>query len=360
VGHYSNEEKFLNQFFKHGEQMKALRKVVAGPGAVLQEVAVPQPGPGEALVRVHAAGVCGTDKHIYQWDKWSEENLRLPLTFGHELVGVVEELGPQTEGFPRGQLVAAETHLFCGVCRPCRQGNQHVCANFSGLGVHRDGSFAEYVVVPVRSLWAVDEGIERQQALLLEPLGNAVHAALHFAITGKSVLVSGCGPIGLMTIAVAQRLGAHPIVATDVIPYRLALAVQMGATKTIDASNPDLVDQVLAATDGGADVTLEMSGHPTAIHQAIRSTVNGGKVSLLGIPPGHVSLDLTDEIISRGLELYGVNGRRIFETWRQAEGLLQSGLDLSPIVTHGFRLEHFEFAMSVVLSGGCGKVVLLP
>jgi threonine 3-dehydrogenase len=344
--------------------MRALVKAEAGPGAELRTVPVPLPGPGELLVRVEATSLCGTDLHIYRWDDWAQERLggRLPRIFGHEMAGRVVAHGPGLSGrsqIPLGTLVAAETHLVDGECYQCRTGREHVCANLRILGVDVDGAFAEYVVIPAHNAWP-SEGLAPEIAAIQEPMGNAVHAAFTEEVAGQTVAVLGCGPIGLMAVAIVKKAGAARVFATDVIPERRAMALAMGADMVFDGRD-DVAHLLRQATDGvGVDIVLEMSGAESAIRQGFAAVTNGGRVSLLGLPSRPITLDLNNEIIFKGLRVYGITGRRMFETWYRTQALLAQGLDLTPIVTHRLPLSRFADAFELLAAGHAGKVVLLP
>jgi len=340
--------------------MRALVKEAPEPGARIREVPVPEPGPGEVLVRVEAASVCGTDLHIERWDPWAQENFGPPpMTFGHEMAGVVVGHGPGAGRVALGELVAAETHVVDGTCYQCLTGRGHVCQNMRILGVHMPGSFAQYVALPETNAWVV-EGLPAEIAALQEPLGNAVHAAFVEEIAGQSVAVLGCGPIGVMAIAVCRQAGAGRIFATDTNPERLAMARLMGADVTIDAAD-DVVGRIRAETDGnGVDVVLEMSGAEPALHQGLAAVTNGGRVSLLGTHTRPASIDLSAEVIFKGLRIHGITGRRLYETWYRTTALLEEGLDLTPIITHRLPLSRYAEAFDLVASGHAGKVVLLP
>ncbi|HXF56475.1 MAG TPA: L-threonine 3-dehydrogenase [Actinomycetota bacterium] len=346
--------------------MRALRKVRPAPGAELVEVPVPRPGPTEVLVRVEAASICGTDLHIYRWDPWAASRVRPPLTFGHEVTGTVAAAGADVAHLPPGTRVAAETHLFCGHCPACRRGQPHICRNLRILGVDVDGAFAEFVLLPAANAWTVDERIPPEVASVLEPFGNAVHAALGSAGGGDlataTVAVIGCGPIGLFAVGVARAAGARTVVAVEPNPLRLDLAKRMGADVVVDPSSEDPVEAALLATGGlGVDVVLEMSGVPEAVRQGTRMLAPGGRMSLLGLPTGPVSLDLTDQIIFKEARLQGVTGRELFRTWEQTTTLVATGMvDVTPVITHRFPLERFAEAFDVVASGQAGKVVLQP
>jgi threonine 3-dehydrogenase len=349
--------------------MRAVVKERPGPGAALLEVPVPRPGPGELLVRVRAASVCGTDLHIFRWDPWAEENFTTtPLVFGHELGGEVvargDALAPAATAsrIEIGQLVGAETHIVDWTCYQCRTGRHHVCRNLRILGVHVPGSFAEYVIIPEVNAWPSD-GLSAEVAALQEPMGNAVHAVFVEEVAGQTVAVLGSGPIGLMAIGIARLAGAARVFATDVNMERLALAQRMGADVTIDAGQDDLdvVARLRDETDGnGVDVVLEMSGAAQAIHQGFAAVTNGGRISLLGIPPGPLPVDLSREVIFKGVRVYGITGRRMFETWYRTRALLDEGFDPSPIISHRLPLDRFAEAFDLVASGRAAKVVLLP
>jgi len=340
--------------------MRALLKESAAPGAALREVPVPEPGPGELLVRVLAASVCGTDVHIERWDPWAQENFGPPpMVFGHEMAGLVVGHGPGSGRVKLGELVAAETHLVDWTCYQCRTGRAHVCQNLRILGVHAAGTFAQYAVIPETNAW-VSEGLAPEVAALQEPMGNAVHAAFVEEIAGQSVAVLGCGPIGLMAVAIARLAGARHVFATDINPERLAIARAMGADEVIDARE-DVATRLRAHTGGdGVDVVLEMSGAESALHQGLAALTNGGRISLLGTHSRPATLDLSEEVIFKGIRVYGITGRRMFETWYRTTALLEEGLDITPIITHRMPLAEYQRAFDLVAAGHAGKVVLLP
>jgi threonine 3-dehydrogenase len=340
--------------------MRALVKAAAGPGLELRDVPRPEAGPGEALVRVAATSLCGTDYHIYKWDQWAQGRIHPPRIIGHELCGEVVATGQGVSAVAVGDYVAAESHITCGLCFQCRTGQGHVCKNYRILGIDCDGSYAEYVALPEWVLWKTERNIPPEQACLQEPLGNAVHAALAEDLTGHSVLITGCGPTGLFAAAVARTAGAAMIIATDVSDYRLSLAKQLGVDHVINVSTdqPDLINRL---TDGeGVDAALEMSGHPSAIHTAFRFVKNGGRVTLFGIPDAQISFDMTNEIIFKGIRVYGITGRKLFETWYRLAGLFKAGLNIKPVVTHVLPLERFAEGFELVARAECGKVVLIP
>ena len=344
--------------------MRALVKAKPAAGAELREVPVPAPGDGELLIRVEAASLCGTDLHIFRWDDWAESRLGggLPRIFGHEMAGRVVAHGPNVRGrgeIPLGTLVAAETHLVDQSCYQCRTGREHVCANLRILGVDMDGAFAQYVALPAHNAWP-SEGLTPEIAAIQEPMGNAVHAAFVEELAGQTVVVTGCGPIGLMTVAIAKLAGAARVFATDINPERLEIARRMGADVVINGKD-DVVAQLRALTGGvGVDVVLEMSGAEAAIRQGFEAVTNGGRVSLLGIPERPITLDLASDVIFKGLRVYGITGRKMFETWYRTQALLAQGLDLTPIVTHRIPLRDYEKAFELLAGGHAGKVVLLP
>ncbi len=343
--------------------MRAVVKAQAGPGFKLIEAPVPEVGPKDLLVKVKATSVCGTDVHIYEWNRWAEGHVRPPLTIGHEFSGDVVAVGSEVKDFEGGEYVSAESHVICGVCRQCREGNGHICHDTAILGVDLDGSYADYVRIPAKNAWKNPATLAPEFASLQEPLGNAVHTVLSGAVAGKTAAVFGCGPQGLMAIGVARAAGATRIFAVDVNPYRLGLAREMGATRTLNPQGDDVVTEILAETAdiGGVQVVCEMSGHPQAIRQGFEVLANGGRYSMLGIPSGPVELDISRDIVFKGATVQGIIGRRVFETWYQTSALLSSGrLDLSPLLTHRFPLERFDEAFALMQSGNCGKVVLLP
>ena len=343
-----------------GTTMRALVKERAEPGAQIREVPVPEPGPDELLIRVEAASVCGTDVHIERWDPWAQENFGPPpMIFGHEMAGTVVARGPGATRVPIGETVAVETHFVDWTCYQCRTGRAHVCQNMRILGVHRPGSFAQFVAIPEVNAW-VAEGLAPEIAALQEPLGNAVHAAFVEDVAGQTAMVTGCGPIGLMSIAVLKMAGARAVYATDLSEERLELARQMGADLALDARE-DVVNRLRQETDGdGVDIVLEMSGSAAALHQGLAVVTNGGRVSLLGTHTAPATLDMSQEIIFKGVRLYGITGRRLWDTWYRTTALLEEGLDIAPIISHRLPLSDYEQAFDLVASGHAGKIVLLP
>lgn len=339
--------------------MKALRKVDAGPGLELVDVPVPAIRPDEILVKVFAGGICGTDLHIYEWDAWARSRIHPPLTLGHEFCGTVAEIGAQVTTAAPGDFISGEGHLACGRCHACRTGASHICENLQVIGVDRDGAFAEYVAMPARNAWKLDETIPREVAAIMDPLGNAVHAALEVSLTAQNVAIIGCGPIGLMAIPICHIAGAALVAASDISDPRLALARRMGADLVLDARTDDVPARLREATAGqGVDVVLEMSGVERGLRDGLRALRNGGWVSLLGLPRAETTLDLTNEVIFKEAHLVGIFGRRIWRTWEQATALLRKGLDVTPVITHRLPLERFEDAFTLLGSAHAGKVIL--
>ncbi len=340
-------------------KMDALVKEDRKKGAKMRQVSIPSIQPHEVLIEVKAASICGTDLHIYQWDEWASKRVHPPYIFGHEMSGVVVEVGEKVTNVGEGDQVSCETHIVCGECSACLRGEFHICYRTEIIGVDRDGCFAEYVAMPAQNVWKNHNKLPFEVATLMEPMGNAVHAVLAGPIVGKQVAVVGCGPIGLMAIAVAKAAGALQIIALDLNPYRLRLAERMGATEFIRSDREDPILRVEEITKGkGIDVVLEMSGHPVAVEQAFAICANGGRISLLGLPARPVSLNVTDDLIFKGVTVYGITGRKMFQTWEQTAGLLESGrVDVSPLITHRFPLSDFEKGFALMQEGRCGKVV---
>lgn len=342
--------------------MKALCKVRPESGAQLESVPAPVCGPADVLVRVRAASICGTDLHIYHWDQWSASRIRPPMTFGHEFCGSIETVGSEVEGLKAGDFVSAEMHVNCGLCRACHAGQPHLCRQVKIIGIDVDGCFAELVRIPARNIWKIDPAIPEHYAAILDPLGNAVHSVLAGEIAGQTVAITGCGPIGLMSIAVARACGCSTIFATEVNPHRRALAKQMGADEVFDPLSGDPVVRVLEATDrDGVDVLLEMSGNPAAIRQGLQMLRQGGRASLLGIPSEPVTLDLLRDVIFKGAIVQGIYGRKIFQTWEQTSSLLKAGrLNLEPLFNERLPLGRFAEAFGLLETGQSGKVLLYP
>jgi len=339
--------------------MQAIVKEKRAPGLKVTTVPKPSPGPGEVLIAVRHAGVCGTDLHIADWNAWAEGRLRPPLVVGHEFAGEIVAVGGGVAELKTGQLVTAEGHIVCGHCLQCRTGNSHICKNTRIIGVDRDGAFAEYIAMPATNVLPLD-GIPTTVGAVMDPLGNAFHTVLTADIPGSTVFVVGCGPIGCFAVGIARAAGAAKVIASDVNAKRLALAGQMGAHVTIDATRDDVVRSVLAETAGeGADVVCEMSGVPAALHQAFAAVRLGGRVQLLGIPNGQVPVDFATEIIFKGITVYGVIGRKMYETWDQMRRYLSAGLvDPRPVITHQFPLAKIDEALAAIRSGDAGKIIL--
>jgi threonine 3-dehydrogenase len=342
--------------------MKAVVKASAGPGAEIRDVPVPTCGPRDLLLRVLRAGVCGTDLHIVEWDRWSESRIRPPVTLGHEFVGEILERGAEVEGFRVGERVACESHIVDGTCLACRTGNAHVCENTRILGVDVNGGFAEYVAVPAVNAWRIPANVPLEVGAVMEPLGNAVHTAFAGAISACNLAVTGCGPIGLFAIGVARAAGASRVFASDVSPYRLDLARRMSADVVLDVTRESLPDRVRQLTGGhGLDGVLEMSGNPQAVRDGLAALRNGGRLSMLGLPREPFPVDWNRLVIFKGVTIQGIIGRRLFETWVQMDQLLSSGrLDVRPAITHIMPMQKFLDAIALLRSGQAGKVVLVP
>lgn len=345
-----------------GGKMKAIVKHHAGYGAELQYVDIPDVQPHEALVKVKATSICGTDVHIYTWDAWSASRVKPPYVFGHEFAGEVVEVGSQVTNVKVGDYVSSETHIVCGECPQCLTGAYHICRETKIIGVDTEGCFAEYVAIPARNLWKNDPTLPLEIASVQEPMGNAVQTVLSGPVAGKTVAVIGCGPIGLMAVSVALASGAAQVFALDVNPYRLELATKLGATEVIHSLHEDPIDRVLQLTNGnGVHAVLEMSGHPQAIEQGFKMVTNGGRVAMLGLPTRKVELDITNDIVFKGIEVHGITGRKMFETWYQTSGLLKSGkIDMDKIITHTLKFEEFEKGFDFMIQGKSGKIVLIP
>lgn len=341
--------------------MQALLKSEPNSGACLAQVPVPEPGPRDVLIKVRAASICGTDLHIYNWDPWAQGRVHPPLVFGHEFCGDVVGIGADVTRIPLGSYVAAETHITCGECYECRHGAEHICKRVQIIGVDRAGAFAQYVSIPERNAWLTDRRFPPEIATIQEPMGNAVHSASAAPIAGAVVAIFGAGPIGLFSVPISRATGAARIITVEPSAVRRHLAERMGSDVVIDPRATDVVRVILDETGGeGSDVLLEMSGNPQAIAQGLASLRHGGHASLLGIPSRPVELDLADGIIFKGVTVRGISGRRIWETWYQTRGFLESGMDLSPIITHELPLSEFARAFELVASGQSGKVVLRP
>jgi threonine 3-dehydrogenase len=338
--------------------MKALVKARPEPGLWLEEVRPPQPNDSEVLIRVHKTSICGTDLHIHHWDAWAQETIPVPMVVGHEFMGEIVRVGNDVAGLAVGQRVAGEGHITCGHCRNCKGGRREFCHNHVGVGVTRPGAFAEYVVLPAENVFVVPAHIDDDVAAILDPLGNATHTALRYDVVGEDVLITGAGPIGVMAASIVRHIGARNVVVTDINRYRLDMASRLGATRVVDVTSEQLTDVMdeLEMTEG-FDVGLEMSGAESAFNQLLDVMNHGGRIAVLGIPPGPMTLDIND-VIFKGLEIQGIYGRRIFETWYKMAAMLQSGLDIGSIVTHRLPADRFDEAFEIVAGGDCGKVIL--
>lgn len=338
--------------------MKALVKSNAEPGLSLEEVPIPTIGVSDILIKVKRTGICGTDLHIYHWDAWAQKTIQIPLTIGHEFVGEIVEVGANVTDFFPGEVVSGEGHIVCGRCRNCLAGRRHLCKNTLGVGVNRPGAFAEYVSLPMANVWRHQPGVDLDVAAIFDPFGNAVHTALSFPILGEDVLITGAGPIGIMAAAIARHAGARFIVVTDVNEYRLELARKMGATVALNVATSSLAEvQTQLGMLEGFDVGLEMSGSPSALQSMIGSLCHGGKIALLGIPSGPIDVDWNKVVFSM-LTLKGIYGREMYETWYKMSVMLQSGLDILPVITHRFPVAEWKRGFDVMSSGQSGKVIL--
>ena len=338
--------------------MKALVKAKPEKGLWLQEVPVPVPGKNDVLIKIFKTAICGTDVHIYNWDSWAQKTIPVPMHVGHEFVGMVMETGENVHDYAPGDLVSGEGHLVCGHCRNCLAGRRHLCNKTEGVGVNRPGAYAEYLCIPVTNVWYCDPNIPYDIMACFDPLGNAVHTALSFDVLGEDVLITGAGPIGCMATAISRHAGARHIVVTDLNPYRLDLAEKMGATLTINADSESVAAaQEKLCMKEGFDVAMEMSGSPQALQTIFDNTCHGGKIALLGIMDKPYELDL-NTVVFNGLSIKGIYGREMFETWYKMTSMIQTGLDISPVITHRFHYSDFEKGFEVMRSGNSGKVVL--
>jgi threonine 3-dehydrogenase len=340
------------------KEMLALVKSTAGPGLDLQRVPVPSPAAGEVLIQVVRTAICGTDVHIYEWNDWAKRTVPVPLIAGHEFVGRIRELGEGVRGPSVGQLVVGEGHIVCGTCRNCRAGRRHLCPHTVSIGATAAGAFAEYLALPATNVWPADERIPQDTLAIFDPLGNAVHTALSFDLVGEDVLIAGAGPVGCLATAVARFCGARHVVTTDVNPRRLALAEKMGASRVVNVADSSLRDtmQDLGMREG-FDVGLEMSGSPAALREMISLMAHGGHVGLLGFLPGDTEIQL-EPVIFGGLTIKGIYGREMFETWYKMTAMVESGLDVTPVITHHFPIEEYVQAFETMLSGNSGKIIL--
>jgi len=338
--------------------MKALVKAKSEVGIWMEDVPVPRIGHNDVLIEIQKTAICGTDVHIYNWDAWSRATIPVPMTVGHEFAGVVVEIGSEVKGFEIGERVSGEGHVTCGHCRNCRAGRRHLCRNTVGVGVNRTGCFAEYLSLPAVNAFPLPADISDETASILDPLGNAAHTALSFDLVGEDVLITGAGPIGIMACAIARHVGARHIVVTDVNDYRLGLAAKMGATRAVNVTETGLEETMKdLGMREGFDVGMEMSGNTQAFRDMLQTMNHGGRVAILGIPPDSAAIDWT-QVIFKGLTLKGVYGREMFETWYKMTTMLQSGLDIAPILTHRLSVEAFQDGFDIMRSGQSGKVVL--
>ncbi|MDB6068441.1 MAG: L-threonine 3-dehydrogenase [Pedosphaera sp.] len=338
--------------------MKALVKSKAEPGLWLEELPMPTIGVNDVLIKVDRTGICGTDIHIYKWDAWAQKTIPVPMAVGHEFVGEIVEVGSNVKDFFPGDVVSGEGHVVCGRCRNCLAGRRHLCKDTKGVGVNRPGAFAEYLSLPMTNVWHHNNGINRDVASIFDPFGNAVHTALSFPLLGEDVLITGAGPIGIMAAAVARHAGARFVVITDVNPYRLELAKKMGVTLAMNVKETDLrtVQKKLGMAEG-FDVGLEMSGNASAFRDMITNMAHGGKIAMLGIPEKDMAIDWNAVVFSM-LTIKGIYGREMYETWYKMTVMLQSGLDISPVITHRFHYTEFQKGFDAMLSGNSGKVIL--
>jgi threonine 3-dehydrogenase len=338
--------------------MKALVKVVEGPGLEFTEVPDPQPGPGDVVVRVLRTGICGTDLHIDAWDDWAAKNIRTPLVLGHEFVGEVVEIGAAVTGVEVGDLVSGEGHLVCGTCRNCKAGRRHLCANTRGLGVHSNGAFAQYAVLPEQNAWVHRNAVDLDVAAIFDPFGNAVHTALSFPVIGEDVLITGAGPIGIMAAAVARHAGARNIAITDVSDHRLELARKVGVDLAVNVRHASIADaQTVLGMSEGFDVGMEMSGQPSALQGMIANMSHGGRIAMLGLPAAEFAVDWSS-VVLKMLHIKGIYGREMFASWYSMSVLLQAGLDLSPVITHRFKASEHDLAFATAREGQCGKIIM--
>jgi len=338
--------------------MKSLVKAKKEPGIWLHDVPVPEYGVNDVLIKIKKTAICGTDIHIYNWDEWAQANIPVPMTVGHEFYGEIVEVGQEVQGLQVGQRVSGEGHITCGFCRNCRAGKRHLCRNTQGVGVNRPGCFAEYLALPASNVIVLPDNISGDQAAVLDPLGNATHCALAFDVVGEDVLITGAGPIGIMAVAIVKHIGARHVVITDVNDLRLDLARKMGATRAVNIKTENLSDVVtkLGMTEG-FDIGLEMSGNPVALNDMMKAMNHGGHVALLGIPPGETAIDW-NQVIFKGLVIKGIYGREMFETWYKMIAMLQSGLNITPVMTHHFPVEDYQQAFEIMASGQSGKIIL--
>ena len=338
--------------------MKALVKKFPKPGLWLEEVPVPEYSSNDVLIKIRKTAICGTDIHIYNWDEWASKTIPVPMVVGHEYVGIVEAFGSNVQDVKKGELVSGEGHIVCGHCRNCRAGRRHLCPNTLGVGVNRPGCFGEYLVIPVSNIWHCDPNIDEDVLSIFDPFGNAVHTALSFEVLGEDILITGAGPIGIIAAAICKHAGARYVVITDVNPYRLELAQKIGVTRAVNVSKEKLSDVVdeLGMMEG-FDVGLEMSGNPKALNDMIDVMFHGGNIALLGILPSSAAIDW-EKVVFNGLTIRGIYGRKMFETWYKMQIMVQSGLDVTPVITHRFDYTDYKEAFELMKSGNSGKVIL--
>lgn len=337
--------------------MKAIVKKNPGPGLVMEDVPVPEIGINDVLIKITKTSICGTDVHIHNWDQWAQKTIKPPMTIGHEFVGTVAEIGSNVHDFEIGDLVSGEGHVVCGRCRNCLAGRRHLCKDPKGIGVNRDGAFAEYLAIPVTNVWYSDKSISTDWLSCFDPLGNAAHTALSYDLVGEDILITGAGPIGCMAAAIAKQIGARYVVVTDVNPYRLEIAKKMGATLTLDVRTEKIEDaQKKLGMKEGFDVGMEMSGSPDALGDMLKNMAHGSGIALLGIlPPTAIDWDY---VVFNGLTIKGIYGRKMYETWYKVTMLIHCGLDIEPVITHRFHYTEFEKGFEVMKSGMSGKVIL--
>jgi threonine 3-dehydrogenase len=341
--------------------MKAIVKTKPEKGLELRDVPIPKIEENEVLLKVLSTSICGTDLHIYKWDEWIRELIKIPRVIGHEVVGEIVELGKDVKGFKKGDIVSVETHFACFNCPACKKAQYKVCYNMKILGIDTDGAFAEYVKVPAFNLWKNEENIDISLMSLKEPFGNAVDTVLTEDITGKSILITGAGPLGLMAILIAKKSGAYPVFITEVKPYRIEMAKKLGADYVINPLKENLYEFIMDITRGeGVEVMCEMSGNEKALNEGLKCLAPNGRVSLLGLFDKNVNVNLNDLIILKNIRIYGITGREMFNTWFKVQKLIESGLDLSPILTHKFKFDEVEKAMELMEKGECGKISLIP
>ncbi|MDP7277250.1 MAG: L-threonine 3-dehydrogenase [Planctomycetaceae bacterium] len=338
--------------------MKALVKARPEPGVWLEEVPVPGYGIDDVLIRIERTGICGTDLHIHEWDHWAQKTIPVPLVIGHEFVGSIVEVGENVKDFQPGDIVSGEGHVVCGHCRNCLAGRRHLCKDTQGIGVNRPGAFAEFIALPKTNVWYHDQSIDRDIQAIFDPFGNAVHTALSFPVLGEDVLITGAGPIGIMAAAVVRHAGARFVVVTDVNPFRLELARELGATRIVDVRSESIAEaQAALGMKEGFDVGLEMSGHPAALEDMIANMCHGGRIAMLGIPAEQMAIDW-NTVVFNMLTIKGIYGREMYETWYHMTVMLQSGLDIGAVITHRLNWKDFDQGFDAMKSGQCGKVVL--